>query len=62
MSYFVILDCNANLVESFDHEDEARAALEQIARQDPDNAPASTPCCSTTAVAIPLGRPFRGHS
>jgi hypothetical protein len=36
--YFVILDSTANLVESFDSEDEARAALEQIVRQEPEAA------------------------
>jgi hypothetical protein len=35
---FVILDSTANLVDSFDQEDEARAALEAIVRQDPDAA------------------------
>jgi hypothetical protein len=38
MAYYVIIDTNANLVESFDQEAEARAALEQIVRQDPDTA------------------------
>ena len=38
MSYFVILTGDGNLVESFDSEGEARASLEQIARQDPDAA------------------------
>jgi hypothetical protein len=38
MQYFVILDSTANLVDSFDREDEARAALESIVRQDPDTA------------------------
>jgi hypothetical protein len=36
--YFVILDSTANLVDSFTDEDEARHALEQIVRQDPDAA------------------------
>lgn len=36
--YYVILDSTANLVDSFDREDEARAALEKIAREDPDSA------------------------
>jgi hypothetical protein len=38
MAYYVILDSTANLVDSFDQEDEARAALEAIVRQDPDTA------------------------
>lgn len=38
MAYYVILDSTANLVDSFDREDEARAALEAIVRQDPDAA------------------------
>jgi hypothetical protein len=38
MSYFVILDSTGNLVESFDGEGEARAALLRISEQDPDNA------------------------
>lgn len=38
MAYFVILDCTANLVESFDQESEARDALETIVQQDPDSA------------------------
>jgi hypothetical protein len=38
MAYYVILDSTANLVESFDREDEARQALEAIVRQDPDEA------------------------
>jgi hypothetical protein len=38
MAYFVILDSTANLVESFDREDEARAALEAIVQQDPGSA------------------------
>jgi hypothetical protein len=36
--HYVILDITANMVDSFDREDEARAALEQIVRQDPDAA------------------------
>ena len=35
---FVILDSTANLVDSFDDEDEARLALEAIVRQDPTAA------------------------
>jgi hypothetical protein len=35
---YVILDSTANLVDSFDREDEARAALETIVHQDPDVA------------------------
>jgi hypothetical protein len=35
---FAIFDSTANLVDSFDDRDEARAALEEIARQDPDAA------------------------
>lgn len=38
MSYFVILDSSANLVESFDEEGEARTALERIVQQDPESA------------------------
>jgi hypothetical protein len=38
MRYYAILDSTANLVESFDQETEARAALETIVRQDPDSA------------------------
>jgi hypothetical protein len=38
MAYYVILDSTANLVDSFDREDEARTALEAIVRQDPDAA------------------------
>jgi hypothetical protein len=38
MKYFVILTSDANLVESFDDEGEARAALADIARQDPGAA------------------------
>jgi hypothetical protein len=38
MTYFSIFSSDANLVESFDQEDEALAALEQIAREDPENA------------------------
>ena len=38
MAYYVILDSTANLVESFDREDEARAALEAVVRQEPDSA------------------------
>jgi hypothetical protein len=38
MPYYVILDSTANLVDSFDQEDEARAALEAIVQQDPDAA------------------------
>jgi hypothetical protein len=38
MPYYVILDSTANLVDSFDQEGEARAALERIVRQDPDAA------------------------
>lgn len=38
MTYYVILDSAANLVDSFDREDEARAALEGIVRQDPEAA------------------------
>jgi hypothetical protein len=38
MSQYVILDSTANLVESFDEEQEARRALEDIARQDPSSA------------------------
>jgi len=36
MTHFVILDDTANLVDSFDREDEARAALEAIVHQDPE--------------------------
>ena len=35
---FSIFDSTANLVDSFDDRDEARAALENIVRQDPDAA------------------------
>jgi transcription elongation GreA/GreB family factor len=38
MSYYVILDSCANLVESFDDEAEGRAALVRIVQQDPDDA------------------------
>jgi hypothetical protein len=38
MAYFVILTSDANLVESFDEEPEALAALDQIVSQDPDHA------------------------
>jgi hypothetical protein len=38
MSSYVILDSTANLVDSFDQEDEARLALESIVRQDPESA------------------------
>jgi hypothetical protein len=38
MAYFVILTSDANLVESFDDESEALAALEEIGRQDPEHA------------------------
>ena len=38
MTYYVILDSTANLVESFDTEAEARAELEAIVRQDPGAA------------------------
>lgn len=38
MAYYVIIDSNANLVEAFDQEVEARAALEGIVQQDPDSA------------------------
>lgn len=38
MSSYVILDGTANLVDSFDQEQEARLALESIVRQDPESA------------------------
>ncbi len=38
MAYHVILDSTGNLVDSFDREDEARSALDDIVRQDPDSA------------------------
>jgi hypothetical protein len=38
MPYFVILGSDGNLVDSFDQEDEARAALSRIVREDPDSA------------------------
>lgn len=38
MAYFVILDCTANLVESFDQEEEARTALEAIVASAPNAA------------------------
>lgn len=38
MAHYVILDSTANLVESFDDEEEAREALEQMVQQDPDEA------------------------
>lgn len=38
MSYYVILDSTANLVESFDDKQEALRALEQIVQQDPESA------------------------
>ena len=38
MAYYVILDSTANLVDSFDREEEARAALETIVRQAPGDA------------------------
>lgn len=38
MTHFLILDSTANLVDSFDREDEARAPLEEIVCQDPDEA------------------------
>jgi hypothetical protein len=38
MSQYIILDSTANLVESFDDEQEARLALEKIIRQDPASA------------------------
>jgi hypothetical protein len=36
--HYVIMDSTANLVDSFDQQDEARAALERIVRQDPEAA------------------------
>jgi hypothetical protein len=38
MPAFVILSSDANLVEAFDDEAQARSALEEIARQDPEHA------------------------
>jgi hypothetical protein len=38
MNSYVILDGTANLVDSFDQEQEARLALESIVRQDPESA------------------------
>ena len=38
MTHFLILDSTANLVDSFDREDEAHAPLEEIVREDPDEA------------------------
>jgi hypothetical protein len=38
LAYFVILSSDANMVESFDREDEALAALEQIAQHDSESA------------------------
>ena len=38
MPSYVILDSTANLVDSFDNENEARAALEKIVHQDPEAA------------------------
>jgi hypothetical protein len=38
MAYFVILTSDGNLVESFDDEAEARAALEGLARSAPEAA------------------------
>ena len=38
MNSYVILDSTANLVDSFDQEQEARLALESIIRQDPESA------------------------
>ncbi len=38
MARFVILDSTANLVASFDSEEEARLALEVIVQQDPESA------------------------
>lgn len=35
---YVIFDSTANLVDAFDREDEARAALEKIVHDDPDSA------------------------
>jgi hypothetical protein len=37
-AYYVILDSTGNLVDSFDRENEARSALDDIVRQDPDSA------------------------
>lgn len=36
--YYAILDSTGNLVESFDDEREARAALEQSVREEPEAA------------------------
>jgi hypothetical protein len=38
MTYFVIIDSTANLVESFDNEADARDALKVIVRSDPESA------------------------
>jgi hypothetical protein len=38
MAHYVILDSTANLVDSFDDDGEARAALETIVREDPHAA------------------------
>jgi hypothetical protein len=38
MSFYVILDSTASLVDSFDQEQEARAALELIVHHDPEAA------------------------
>jgi len=38
MAYFVILTSDGNLVDSFDEESEALAALEVLDRQDPEHA------------------------
>ena len=36
--YWTIFDSTGNLVESFDQEDEARAALDRIAHEEPEAA------------------------
>jgi hypothetical protein len=36
--HYVILDSNANLVDSYDREDEAREALTKIVQRDPESA------------------------
>ncbi|HEX7298171.1 MAG TPA: hypothetical protein VF257_04130 [Solirubrobacteraceae bacterium] len=59
MPHYVILDSTANLVDSFDHEDEARSALERIVRRDPDAAD-DYALLTYNDEGLPVGGPIVG--
>ncbi len=57
---YVILDSSANLVDSFDREEEAYEALREIVRLDPDSAEEYVLIAYADDTGLPVGDPVIG--